>query len=112
MLHAQMTIAKELEKQKARLAASEEQSSTATYYNNFKKNNNFNPKDLWLNKKGCPIGSVPIRRMSIQQLQNVQNLQRAKHTPQKLDNHSYAAPSNLDVRNFEIFSKVESIKLG
>nr|GMD85225.1 uncharacterized protein LOC109169837 [Ipomoea batatas] len=83
----QMIIAKELERQKAKLA-SEEQSSTA------KKNNSFNPKDLWLNKKGCPIGSVPIRKMSKQQLQIVRNEQRAQYN--KLGNHSYAATSLRD----------------
>nr|GMD91076.1 uncharacterized protein LOC109169837 [Ipomoea batatas] len=85
----QMIISKELEKQKARLAY-EKQSSTAKYYNNSAKNSIFNPKELWLNKKGCPIGCVPIRRMSKQQLQKIQNLHIPKYTPQKLDNHSYA----------------------
>ncbi|XP_019174271.1 PREDICTED: uncharacterized protein LOC109169837 [Ipomoea nil] len=34
--------------------------------------------------------------MSKKQLQIVQNVQRAQYTPQKLDNHSYAAPSHND----------------
>nr|GME21242.1 uncharacterized protein LOC109169837 [Ipomoea batatas] len=87
----QMIIAKELEGQKAKLAL-EEHNSTA------KKNNSFNPEDLWLNKKGCPIGSVPIPKCrSKEQLQIVRNVGRAQYTSQKLDNHSYdGAPSHLD----------------
>nr|GLL47970.1 uncharacterized protein LOC109169837 [Ipomoea trifida] len=89
----QMIIAKELEKQKARFAY-DQQSSTAKYYNDDTENYSINPKNLWLNKKGCPIGSVPIRQMSKQQLQKIQNLQRAQYTSQKLDNHSYVDERN------------------
>lgn len=104
VIYTQMIISKELEKQKARLAY-EEQSSTAKYYNNSVKIYIFNPKELWLNKKGCPIGSVPIRRMSKQQLQKIQNLHRPKHTPQKLGNHSYdERQRHTDVRQFESFT--------
>nr|GMD08253.1 uncharacterized protein LOC109169837 [Ipomoea batatas] len=104
----QMIIAKELEGQKAKLAL-EEHNSTA------KKNNSFNPEDLWLNKKGCHIGSVPIPKCrSKEQLQIVRNVGRAQYTSQKLDNHSYdGAPSHLDVRHtLKILVKYEILEDG
>ncbi|OIT21839.1 PREDICTED: uncharacterized protein LOC109218374 isoform X1 [Nicotiana attenuata] len=47
------TIAKELEKQ--RLKAKKPQKDQFSY---------FKAEEYWLNKEGCPIGTVPIRRMT------------------------------------------------
>lgn len=42
----------------------------------------FKANKYWLNKKGCPIGTVPIRRMTKEQEQ------RAKYASMKLANQS------------------------
>uniref|UniRef100_M1D8H7 Neprosin PEP catalytic domain-containing protein n=1 Tax=Solanum tuberosum TaxID=4113 RepID=M1D8H7_SOLTU len=58
-----MTIAKELEKQrsvKAKRLLKDE-------------NIYFKAEEFWLNKKGCPIGTVPIRRLTQEQLQNAKD---------------------------------------
>nr|GMD85507.1 uncharacterized protein LOC107016280 [Ipomoea batatas] len=101
-----MIIAKELEGQKAKLAL-EEHNSTA------KKNNSFNPEDLWLNKKGCHIGSVPIPKCrSKEQLQIVRNVGRAQYTSQKLDNHSYVHPALYGDSRTRLFSRWTSHNYG
>ncbi|CAH9075608.1 unnamed protein product [Cuscuta epithymum] len=81
-----MLIAKELEKQNAKLALEEDQSLTA----NSTEFYDFNPRDIWLNKKGCPMGSVPIRRLSTKQLKKIEELHKVQYIPfQKTENQSY-----------------------
>ncbi|XP_049389451.1 uncharacterized protein LOC125853755 [Solanum stenotomum] len=57
------TIAKELEKQRS-VKAKRLQKDENIY---------FKAEEFWLNKKGCPIGTVPIRRMTQEQLQSAKD---------------------------------------
>ncbi|XP_027772577.1 uncharacterized protein LOC107016279 [Solanum pennellii] len=63
-----MTIAKELEKQRS-IKAERLQKAKNIY---------FKTEEFWLNKKGCPIGTVPIRRLTREQLQNASNISLAE----------------------------------
>ncbi|XP_049369247.1 uncharacterized protein LOC125834107 [Solanum verrucosum] len=58
-----MTIAKELEKQ--RLVKAKRLQKDENIY--------FKAEEFWLNKKGCSIGTVPIRRLTQEQLQNAKD---------------------------------------
>uniref|UniRef100_M1DSD0 Neprosin PEP catalytic domain-containing protein n=1 Tax=Solanum tuberosum TaxID=4113 RepID=M1DSD0_SOLTU len=58
-----MTIAKELEKQRS-VKAKRLQKDENIY---------FKAEEFWLNKNGCPIGTVPIRRLTQEQLQNAKD---------------------------------------
>ncbi|KAG5611937.1 hypothetical protein H5410_023218 [Solanum commersonii] len=58
-----MTIAKELEKQRS-VKAKRLQKDENIY---------FKAEEFWLNKKGCPIGTVPIRQLTQEQLQNAKD---------------------------------------
>jgi len=69
-----MTIAKELEKQRS-VKAKRLQKDENIY---------FKAEEFWLNKKGCPIGTVPIRRLTQEQLQN------AKEASSSMANKSLA----------------------
>lgn len=59
----QVTIAKELEKQRS-IKGERLQKAKNIY---------FKTEEFWLNKKGCPIGTVPIRRLTEEQLQNAKD---------------------------------------
>ncbi|KAH0652907.1 hypothetical protein KY289_030585 [Solanum tuberosum] len=54
-----MTIAKKLERQK--LKAMEPKRGN--------KSDGFKAEEYWLNKEGCPVGTMPIRKMTKKQLQ-------------------------------------------
>ncbi|WMV26456.1 hypothetical protein MTR67_019841 [Solanum verrucosum] len=58
-----MTIAKELEKQRS-VKAKRLQKDENIY---------FKAEEFWLNKEGCPIGTVPIRRLTQEQLENTKD---------------------------------------
>ncbi|XP_049369290.1 uncharacterized protein LOC125834142 [Solanum verrucosum] len=77
MLHKErikMTIAKELEKQRS-VKAKRLQKDENIY---------FKAEEFWLNKKGCSIGTVPIRRITREQLQS------AKDASLSMANESHA----------------------